>query len=132
MGKQKYPTTAGASVADGERKQRDHTKTGKLARRRETRRLEAITRQIDRIKELEATLEKAKDKAEAQKDLTHAQFTLQTIRGGVSQEELRKRFETPKQDENTPSKQESAPKSKKTRKASHHRKGEPHPAPSSN
>ncbi len=131
MGKQKYPTTAGAVSADGERRERDHTKTGKLAKRREVRRLEAIARQVDRIKKLEAVLEKAKDKAEAQKDLTHAQFTLQTIRGGVSHTELRKRFETPKQDENTPSKETSAPQSKKSRKTSKPRKGEPPQPPSS-
>jgi hypothetical protein len=131
MGKQKYSTTAGATTSEGERRERDHTKTGKLARRRETRRLEAIARQVNRIKKLETALGKAKDKGKAQKALTHAQFTLQTIRGGVSHEELRKRFETPTQDETTPSKQESAPKSKKTRKASHPRKGKPTQPPSS-
>ena len=75
-----------------EKKHRDHTKTGKLAKKREDRRLEAIERQVRRIKTFEEKLEKAKDKKSAQEDLTHAQFTLQTIRGGKPHDELTKEF----------------------------------------
>ena len=75
-----------------EKKQRDHTKTGKLAKRRETRRLEAIERQVRRVMTFEKGLEKAKKKGEAQAKLTHAQYTLQTIRGGTPHEVLAKQF----------------------------------------
>ncbi len=114
MGKQKYPTTAAGVTIDGERKQRDHTKTGKLARRRETRRLEAIERQVVRIQKLEKVLEKAEDKTEAQKSISKAQLTLQKIRGGVDQRELVKRFATKETNEKTPSKEISPKSSKKT------------------
>jgi len=113
MGKQKYPTTAGGVTVDGERKQRDHTKTGKLAQRRDRRRLEAIERQVVNIQKLEKALEKAKDNAEVQKALTHAQFTLQTIRGGVPHAELRKRFNTETKNEQIESKESGSKPSKK-------------------
>jgi hypothetical protein len=74
------------------RKQRDHTKTGKLARRRETRRLQAIERQVRRIQSLETALPKAKKQSEAQAKLTHAQLTLQKIRGGVDHNILLSQF----------------------------------------
>lgn len=131
MGKQKYAATGGGTTNDGERKQRNHTKSGKLAKRQETRRLEAIERQVVNIQKLEAALKKAEDKTEAQKALTKAQFTLQVIRGGVPHKELRQRFETPKQDENTPSQQEGAQPSKKNGKPSRPSKGGTTPAPSS-
>ncbi len=108
MGKQKYPLTAGGVTVEGQSKQRDHTKSGKLAKRRETRRLEAIARQVENIRKLETALEKAKDKAKAQDALTHAQLTLQQIRGGVPHKVLLERFTAPTQDEKTPRKQESA------------------------
>lgn len=92
MGKQKYPTTDNGTVVAGERKHREHKKTGKLDKHREARRLEAIQRQVARIQTLEAALEKAKDKGKYQKALTHAQLTLQQIRGGVPHPELHKRF----------------------------------------
>jgi hypothetical protein len=115
MGKQKYSNTTVGVTTGGERKQRDNSKTGKHDKRREVRRLEAIERQVIRIQSLEQALEKAKDKADAQKALTHAQLTLQKIRGGVPHKELRQRFESKETNEITPSKQESAPKSKANR-----------------
>lgn len=92
MGKQKYPTNTTGTSTEGQPKQRDHTKTGKLAKRRELRRLEAIARQVDKIKQFEANLDKAKNKDEAQRKLAHAQLTLQKIRGGVPHKELEKKF----------------------------------------
>ena len=74
------------------RKQRDHTKTGKLAKKRETRRLEAIERAVRRVQTLEKALEKAKAKGPAQAALNHAQYSLQTIRGGTDQDKLAKQF----------------------------------------
>lgn len=74
------------------KKQRDHTKTGKLAKKREIRRLEAIERQVRRVMTFEKALEKAKKKGEASARLTHAQYTLQTIRGGVDQHTLANQF----------------------------------------
>lgn len=94
MSKNKYAneaiTTGGSGV---ERKSRDHTKTGKLARRRENRRLEAIARQVQRIRQVEAGVAGQK----VDKDITdylktftvpadaiiHATKTLQKIRGGI-------------------------------------------------
>ena len=70
------------------KKQRSHTKTGKLAKRKELRRHQATERQINRIKILEDNLPKAKKKAEAQAKVNHAQLTLQQIRGGVPHEVL--------------------------------------------
>lgn len=74
------------------RKQRDHTKTGKLAKKRENRRLEAIERQVRRVMTLEKALEKAKKKGDAQATLKHAQATLQKIRGGTDQRVIDKQF----------------------------------------
>ena len=48
-----------------ERKQRNHDKTGKLAKKREQRRLDAIERQVRRIQTLEENLKTAKKKGEA-------------------------------------------------------------------
>jgi len=94
MSKNKYANQAETKVGvDGERKQRDHTKTGKLARRRENRRLEAIARQVQRIRQVEAGVAGQK----VDKDITdylktftvpadaiiHATKTLQKIRGGI-------------------------------------------------
>lgn len=107
MSKQKYPTSIEGTTVGGERRQRDYTKTGKLAKRRDTRRLEAIERQVRRIQMFEEQLEKAKNKTEAQKNLIHAQITLQQIRGGVPHNEIAKRFATKENNVQTPSKQES-------------------------
>ena len=74
------------------RKQRDHTKTGKLAKKKELRRLEAIERAVKRVQTFEQALEKTKNKGPAQADLNHAQYTLQTIRGGTDQRILAKSF----------------------------------------
>lgn len=92
MGKNKYPQTTGGTTVDGEKKQRDHTKTGKLAKRRETKRLEAIARQVERIHQFEAALEKSKNKKAAEVELRYAQLTLQKIRGGKPHAELDKQF----------------------------------------
>lgn len=94
MGKQKYPTTDGGVTTDGTPKQRDHTKTGKLQKRRETRRLEAMARQVERIQGFERDLEKAKNKGAALAILTHAQLTLQKIRGGTPEKVLNHKFKT--------------------------------------
>jgi len=94
MGKQKYPKTGTGVAVDGEYKQRDHTKTGKLAKRREVRRLEAIGRQVERVQTFEKALEKAKDKDKAQKDLDHARLTLQKIRGGMPERDIIKKYST--------------------------------------
>ena len=93
MSKNKYKPESTVSTEGGERKQRDHTKTGKLAKRREVRRLEAIARQTRRIMEIERSLkgEKVDEKITAYIStfknpghaLQHAQFTLQKVRGGV-------------------------------------------------
>lgn len=92
MGKQKYPTSNGVTSVDGERQQRDNTKTGKLAQRRATRRLEAIERQVRRIQNLETELGKDENKKDAQRDLAHAQLTLQQIRGETPHAELRNKI----------------------------------------
>lgn len=92
MGKQKYPNTTNGTNVAGEATKRNHTKSGKLQKRRDLRRLEAIARQVENVNELEAQLEKAKNKEEVQKRLTHAQLTLQKLRGGVPHKELEKKF----------------------------------------
>jgi hypothetical protein len=74
------------------RKQRDHTKTGKLTKKRELRRLEAIERAVRRVQTLEQALVKAKDKGPAQATLNHAQYSLQTIRGGTDQRRIAQQF----------------------------------------
>jgi tRNA U34 5-carboxymethylaminomethyl modifying GTPase MnmE/TrmE len=74
------------------RKQRDHTKTGKLAKKRENRRLDAIERAVRRVQTFEHQLAKAKDKGPAQASLKHAQYSLQTIRGGTDQHKLVQQF----------------------------------------
>lgn len=74
------------------KKRRDHTKTGKLARHREQKRLEAIERAVRRVQTFEQALDKAKNKGQAQAALNHAQYTLQTIRGGTDQHKLAKQF----------------------------------------
>lgn len=70
----------------------NYNKSGKLAKRKETRRLEAIARQVRRVQTLEKALEKNKNKKLAGEKLAHAQLTLQQIRGGVPHAELAKRF----------------------------------------
>jgi hypothetical protein len=108
MGKQKYPISGGTVTVDGERRQRDNTKSGKQAKRRETRRLEAIERQVINVQSLEKALEKAKDKEPNEKALIHAQLTLQQIRGGVNHKELASRFNTKAKNEKNDSKTVSA------------------------
>lgn len=99
MSKNKYAkeaiTTGGSGV---ERKSRDHAKTGKLARRRENRRLEAIGRQVQRIQLVEAGL--AGDKSDPEiigyikgfdvpaDAIIHSKKTLSKIRGGVPHSQL--------------------------------------------
>lgn len=103
MGKQKYPTEGGAVTTTGERKQRNYNKSGKLAKRREARRLEAIGRQVERVQKLEQRVEKAKDKGAAQKAVILARLTLQQIRGGVPHKELIKRLNDQMNEEQTKS-----------------------------
>ncbi len=93
MGKNKYKPEGSVTAEGGERKQRDHTKTGKLAARRETLRLEAIARQTRRVMEVESALagKKVNDKLSAYIStfktvgdaLDHARLSLEKIRGGV-------------------------------------------------
>lgn len=99
MSKNKYAkeavTTGGSGV---ERKSRDHSKTGKLARRRENRRLEAIGRQVQRIQLVEAGMAGDKSDPEivgyikgfdvAADAVIHSKKTLSKIRGGVPHSQL--------------------------------------------
>jgi hypothetical protein len=61
----------------------NHNKSGKQEKRRELRRLEAISRQVTRIEKAEKNALKAKDKAEAQRKIDKAKLTLIQIRGGT-------------------------------------------------
>ncbi len=70
----------------------NYTKSGKLAKRRECRRMEAIARQVANVQKAEANAAKAKDKSKAEAKVNHANFTLQTIRGGVPHTDLAKKF----------------------------------------
>jgi len=89
MSKNKYAKTGGiATTETGEGKQRDHTKSGKKAGRKELRRLEAIARQVTRIEKAEKNAARAKDKAEAQRKIEHAKLTLLQIRGGKPHNQL--------------------------------------------
>jgi hypothetical protein len=54
----------------------NHNKSGKQEKRRELRRLEAISRQVTRIEKAEKNALKAKDKAEAQRKIDKAKLTL--------------------------------------------------------
>jgi tRNA U34 5-carboxymethylaminomethyl modifying GTPase MnmE/TrmE len=74
------------------RKQRDHTKTGKLAKKRELKRLEAIERSVRRVQEFEKSVETGPTSSLAKADLNHAQYVLQTIRGGTDQHKLAQQF----------------------------------------
>lgn len=92
MSKNKYTPDGGLKTVDGEQKQRDHTKTGKLLQRKETRRLEAIARQTRRIMEVEKALKggKVDPKITAyigtfkkpEFALVHANLSLRKVRGG--------------------------------------------------
>jgi hypothetical protein len=99
MSKNKYKTeTVTGTGIDGERKHRDHTKTGKLQRRRDNRRLEAIARQNHRIHTVENTLVSGKGTEEIKKyiasfkttdmALQHAYNTLDKLRGGIPHSKL--------------------------------------------
>ena len=61
----------------------NNNKSGKKAKRKEIRRLEAIARQIVCIEKAEKNAAKAKHKINAQRKIDHANLTLQQIRGGV-------------------------------------------------
>lgn len=74
------------------KKHRDHTKTGKLAKKRELRRLEAIERAVRRVQTFEQALDKAKNNGPARAELNHAKYSLQTIRGGTNQAKLAAQF----------------------------------------
>lgn len=99
MSKNKYAKEAETKVGvDGERKQRDHKKSGKLARRRENRRLEAIGRQVQRSQLIQAGVAGEKVDSEIAgyiKSFTvpadaviHARRTLSKIRGGVPHSQI--------------------------------------------
>ena len=66
----------------------NHNKSGKKAKRKELRRLEAIARQVTRIIKAEKNAQKAKDKAAAFKKVEHAKLTLLQIRGGKPHDQL--------------------------------------------
>ena len=83
MGKNKYTPDGGLKTDNGEVKQRDHTKSGKKAAKKEKRRLEAIGRQVKKIQGLENRLEKVKNKKEHLSKIDRAQLVLQMIRGGT-------------------------------------------------
>jgi len=74
------------------RKQRNHQKKGFLAEKKKRKHNEAVARAVRRIMTFEEALKKAKKKGEAQARLNHAQYALQTIRGGTPHEVLAKQF----------------------------------------
>jgi len=76
------------------RAKQNHNKSGKQAKRRELRRMEAIARQVINVQKAEDNAKKAKDKAKAEKKVIHAQTTLQQIRGGCTHDEIVSRFST--------------------------------------
>jgi len=61
----------------------NYDKSGLKAKRKETRRQEAIARQTANIEKAEKNALKAKNKAEAQRKIEHAKLTLLQMRGGV-------------------------------------------------
>ena len=102
--KYKIDKTGFAAGAAGERKQRDHTKKGILAARRERRRQEAIVRQSQRVEVVRAALKGDK----VPKDITnyistftpatdalrHAENTLGKITGGHHQSKFNMKAST--------------------------------------
>lgn len=74
----------------------NYDKSGKLAKRKELRRLEAITRQLERIERMKKNAAKAKNKKDAQKKVDHAELTLQMIRGGTPHDVLISKFKAAK------------------------------------
>lgn len=70
----------------------NYNKSGIKAKRRELRRMEAIARQVANVQKAEDNAKRAKDKKKAEAKIIRAQMTLQQIRGGVSHDEIRKRF----------------------------------------
>ena len=74
----------------------NYNKSGKLAKRKELRRLEAIGRQIDRIEKVKYNAKRAKNKKDAQKKIDHAELTLQLVRGGHPESEIRAKFKAAK------------------------------------
>jgi hypothetical protein len=66
----------------------NYDKSGKKAKRRETRRLEAIARQIDRVEKTKNNALKAKNKKDAQKKIDHAELTVRLVRGGKPHETM--------------------------------------------
>lgn len=97
--KNKYKTEGpNTTSVPGESRQRDHTKSGKQARREENRRLEAIARQMRRIQTIELALKGEKVSEAITKyistfekpelALKHASLTVQKLRGGISHSKL--------------------------------------------
>lgn len=67
----------------------NYNKSGIKEKRKNLRRLEAMSRQEDRIAKTIKNASKAKDKAEAQRKIDHAKLTLLQIQGGVPHNQLR-------------------------------------------
>ena len=88
MGKQKYTPDGGLKIEDGERKQRDHTKSGKKAARKDNRRHEAVERQQERINGMESRLTKVKNKNDYLRKIARAKVVLQCLKGGTPHERL--------------------------------------------
>lgn len=93
--KNKYGSDSGNKTETGERKHRDHTKSGKKAARKEQRRLDAMARQVKRIQGLEGRLEKVKNKKDHLRKIARAQVVLQCIRGGKPHDQLWAEFKSP-------------------------------------
>lgn len=74
----------------------NYNKSGKKAKRKELRRLESITRQLERIERVKKNAAKAKNKKDAEKKVVHAELTLQLVRGGHSESEIRTKFKAAK------------------------------------
>jgi hypothetical protein len=74
----------------------NYNKSGKLAKRKELRRLEELGRQIERVERMKKNAAKAKNKKDAQKKVDHAELTLQMIRGGTPHDVLISKFKAAK------------------------------------
>ena len=74
----------------------NYNKSGRRAKRKEIRRLEAIGRQLERIERVKKNAAKAKNKKDAEKKVNHAELTLQLIRGGHPETEIRAKFKATK------------------------------------
>ena len=80
----------------------NHDKSGKKAKKKDLRRLEAIARQIEEIERVKRNAKKAKNKKEAQRKIDHAELTLQLVRGGQTQKDIVAKFKAVKAEEVAP------------------------------